>query len=65
MTNEDRRRRIQKCLKTIEERQEEFGKLGSGLREIRRQETELTNTINALRDQVKKDLTALDPGLTS
>ena len=65
LTKGELRMRIDSNLKEIEESQEAAIRWQADMRELRRKETDLINRMTALRDQVKKDLTALDSELTS
>ena len=65
MTKDDLRKRIDRNLEEIQTRQVEGQRLQTELDVFRDKETNLRNRMNALRDQVKKDLTGFDSGLTS
>jgi peptidoglycan hydrolase CwlO-like protein len=61
LTKDQLRQRIEKNLKEIQENQEADAALESQIDSLRAEATDLSNRLRALRDQVKKDLDALDP----
>ncbi len=65
LTKGELRVRIDGNLKEIQENQEADAALKSQINSLEAEGMDLGNRLRTLRDQVKKDLTALDSGLTS